>query len=249
MGMSSPIKIFCCYANKDRVLLNSLKIHLMSLQRQNLVTTWADTDISPGANWEQEISKHINTAQIILLLVSPDFLASDYCYSKEMAQALERDKRGDACVIPIILRPVYWQETPFHKLQALPKNAKPLKKWSNIDDGFLSVVEGIRLAIKNLPQQPSVNTSPQPTTNRTAMQPKPSIPQQPSISTFSVPAADQLIQRPTLSTPQQPLANAFSPLPTNSSHTQQQPISYVKKANVTNLSGRTPLSGEKVRRA
>lgn len=224
MGMSSPIKIFCCYANKDRVLLNSLKIHLVSLQRQNLVTTWADTDISPGANWEQEISKHINTAQIILLLVSRDFLASDYCYSKEMAQALERDKRGDACVIPIILRPVYWQETPFHKLQALPKNAKPLKKWSNIDDGFLSVVEGIRLAIKNLPQQPS-------------------------ISTFSVPAADQLIQRPTLSTPQQPLANAFSPLPTNSSHTQQQPISYVKKANVTNLSGRTPLSGEKVRRA
>ena len=230
--MSSPAKIFCCYAHEDQALLKRLKIHLISLQRQDLITTWTDTDISPGANWEQEITKHINTARIILLLVSPDFIASDYCYSNEMAQALERDKRGDAHVIPIILRPVYWEKAPFHKLQALPKNAKPLTKWSNIDDGFLSIVEGILLAIKNLPQQPS------------PIQPRPSAPQQPpSVSTFSVPSANQFMQRAIPPAPQQPSTNV-SPLPTANqtpiqprlSAPQQPSISHVKKVNVSNIS-------------
>src|SRR5437868_394570 len=118
--MASPLEIFCCYARKDQQFLNDLKDHLMSLERQGLITVWADTDINAGSEWEKEIEKHLNTAQIILLLVSPAFMNSDYCYSKEMKQALERHKQGEARVIPIILRPVYWQGVLGH-LQALPK--------------------------------------------------------------------------------------------------------------------------------
>src|SRR6266487_1759942 len=101
-----PVKIFCCYARKDQQIMNELRKHLIPLQRQELITLWADIDIDAGEEWEKVIDQHLNTAQIILLLISPDFMASEYCYSKEMMRALERHKRGEARVIPILLRPV-----------------------------------------------------------------------------------------------------------------------------------------------
>src|SRR5205823_9597857 len=116
----ASIEVFCCYAHKDQSLLNELKTHLIPLQRYGLIHIWNDTDISPGTEWEEEINKHLNSAQIILLLVSPNFMASDYCYSKEMNQAMERHKRGEAQVIPIILRHIYWQRALFGQLQVLP---------------------------------------------------------------------------------------------------------------------------------
>ena len=112
-----PVEVFCCYARKDQALLNDLKTHLSPLQRQNLIRIWNDTDITPGSNYETEINKHLNTAQIILLLVSSSFVASEYCYSIEMQRAIERHNRGEARVIPIILYPVHWQYTPIGKLQ------------------------------------------------------------------------------------------------------------------------------------
>ena len=145
-----PVKIFFCYAHEDEPLLNKLKTHLKPLQRIGLIDVWYDRDISPGTEWEEEIKKHLNEANIILLLVSSDFMNSDYCYGKEMQRALERDKRGEASVIPIILRPVYWQEAPFGKLQALPKDARPVKSWPDQDEAFFNVAEGIRTAIQKL---------------------------------------------------------------------------------------------------
>src|ERR1700694_5312422 len=126
MRMASPLEVFCCYARKDQSLLNELKIHLTSLQQQGFIALWSDIDIDPGAAWEEEIKKHLNTAQIILLLISPDFMASDYCYSIEMRRALERHERGEAHVIPILLRPTIWKGAPFDKIQVLPTNAKPV---------------------------------------------------------------------------------------------------------------------------
>src|SRR6266849_6380920 len=108
-----PVKIFFCYAHEDEVLLNKLKEHLRPLQRQGLIDIWYDRDIKAGTEWGQEISKHLNEAQIILLLISPDFMNSDYCYGKEMKRAIERHDREEACVIPVILRPVHWQGAPF----------------------------------------------------------------------------------------------------------------------------------------
>jgi Flp pilus assembly protein TadD len=139
------INIFFCYAHEDEPLLNKLKSHLRPLQRQGLIDVWRDRDISAGSEWEQEINQHLNSAQIILLLVSPDFMDSDYCYSIEMKRAIERHERGEALVIPVILRHVYWQGAPFGRLQALPKDGKPVMSahWHNLDEAFLNIVEGI----------------------------------------------------------------------------------------------------------
>lgn len=154
----SSIEVFCCYAHKDAPLLESLKAHLTLLQRQGLISLWADTNISPGSEWEKEVAKHLNTAHIILLLVSSDFMASEYCYSKEMMRAIARHDQGEARVIPIIARPVFWQGAPFARLQALPTGAKPVisPSWHSLDEALLDVVKGIGEAIKSLQNIPSM---------------------------------------------------------------------------------------------
>ena len=96
-----------------------------------------------GTDWSQIISEHLFTVDIILLLLSPDFLASNYCYSVEMGEALERHKHGDTRVIPIIIRPTFWVNAPFGKLQALPQNAKPVTSWLDSDEAFANIVGGI----------------------------------------------------------------------------------------------------------
>jgi len=101
------VSLFFCYAHEDEELLNKLKRHLWPLQRQELIAVWHDRDISAGTEWEHEISQHLNSAHIILLLVSPNFMYSEYCYGVEMKRAIERHQRGEARVIPIIVRPVY----------------------------------------------------------------------------------------------------------------------------------------------
>ena len=147
------VSIFFCYAHEDEALLNKLKSHLRPLQRQGLIDVWHDRNISAGTEWEQEITKHLNEAKIILLLVSSDFMDSDYCYSIEMKRALERHQRGEARVIPIIVRPVYWQGI-LGKLQALPTDAKPVRSWSDVDEAFFDVTEGIRQVVVQLGTKP-----------------------------------------------------------------------------------------------
>ena len=140
-----PVKIFCSYAHEDEPLLKKLKSHLFPLQRKGLVDVWYDREISAGSDWEKQIKEQLNTAHVILLMVSPDFMASDYCYGIEMQQAIERHERGEAHVIPIILRPVYWQDV-LGKLQALPTDAIPVVSsgWLYQDEAFYNVTEGIR---------------------------------------------------------------------------------------------------------
>ncbi len=135
---------------QDEALLNKLKTHLRPLQRQGLIDVWYDREISAGTEWEQEIKQHLNTAQIILLLVSPDFMDSDYCYGIEMTRAIERHKSGEARVIPIILRWAIWKETPIGKLQGLPTDASPITsgKWHDQDEAFYDVAKGIREAVE-----------------------------------------------------------------------------------------------------
>src|SRR6266487_4121445 len=113
-----PIKIFFCYAHEDEGLLKNLKRHLRPLEREGLINIWHDRDINAGTEWRLEIDTHLSTSDIILLLVSSNFMHSDYCYSIEMHQALERHKSSKSHVLPIILRPVDWKETPIGELQA-----------------------------------------------------------------------------------------------------------------------------------
>ncbi len=153
-----PVKVFFCYAHEDEYLLEKLKTQLKPLLRQGLIDVWYDRDISAGAEWEQEIRRHLNTADIILLLVSPDFMDSEYCYSTEMKGAIERHERGEARVIPIILRPVYWQGV-LSKLQALPKDARPVvsQYWHSLDDAFFDIAENIRKVVEKSTSQPAIS--------------------------------------------------------------------------------------------
>ncbi len=144
-----PVKIFFCYAHEDEQLLNKLKNHLFPLKRAGLIDIWHDRDISAGTDWEQQIKSHLNEAQIILLLVSPDFMFSDYCYGIEMQRALERHNLGEARVVPIILRYCSWQDV-LGKLQALPTDARPIKSWPDLDEALYNVTEGIRKVIQEI---------------------------------------------------------------------------------------------------
>jgi hypothetical protein len=144
------IKLFYCYARADKGLRDELDMHLSSLKRQGLITTWYDREISPGTDWEREIDTHLSTAHIVLLLVSPPFMASEYCYGIEMKRALERHEAGTARVIPIILRPVYWEDAPFSNLQVLPKDALPVTRWPDRDDALLDIARNIHKAVKEL---------------------------------------------------------------------------------------------------
>lgn len=144
------IEVFISYAHEDQAFLNELEKHLATLERQNIIASWYDGDITPGEEWKSKIMERLNSAQIILLLVSADFINSDFCYSIEMNQALARQDDDQTRVIPIILRPVDWQGTPFAKLQALPTRGKPVTRWPTHDDAFLDVVQGIRKAIDDL---------------------------------------------------------------------------------------------------
>ena len=152
-----PVKIFFCYAHEDEVLLEELKKHLRPLQRQKLIDVWYDRDIRAGSEWETEISQRLYAANIILLLVSPDFMDSDYCYGIEMKRAIERHERKEAHVIPVILRPIYWQGV-LGMLQALPKDATPVlhHTWHTLDHAFHDVAEGIRKIVEEL--TPQLNT-------------------------------------------------------------------------------------------
>jgi tetratricopeptide (TPR) repeat protein len=137
-------KIFYCYAHEDKALRDELELHLGVLKRLGLITTWYDREILPGVEWAREIDTHLNTSDIVLLLVSPNFISSDYCYCIEMHQAIERHKSGETVVIPIILRPVTWEETPIGELQALPSDKKPITRWPDRDEAFYDVVKGVR---------------------------------------------------------------------------------------------------------
>ena len=109
---STPVEVFYSYAHEDEALCNELEKHLSLLQRQRLITAWHDRHILPGTDWAQAIDEHLERASVILLLISADFLASDYCYGIEMQRALERHQANEARVIPILLRPVDLERGP-----------------------------------------------------------------------------------------------------------------------------------------
>ncbi len=153
----NPIEIFLSYSHQDETLMQELVKHLSTLQRQGTIRAWHEQEITAGSERAEQIARHLESAGIILLLISSDFLASDYRYSVELTRAMERHNAKQARVIPVILRPVDWKGAPFSKLKALPANGLPITKWTNQDDGFLNVVEGIRKAIDH-PQDDDIDS-------------------------------------------------------------------------------------------
>ena len=149
------LRLFYSYSHKDEELRDELETHLKIMQRQGLIQFWHDRRITAGSEWKGEIDENLERADIILLLVSADFIASDYCYDIEMKRALERHDNKDARVIPVIIRDVNWTNAPFSKLEMLPKDGKAVttwgpdknardRAWRNVSEGIEKVIEEMR---------------------------------------------------------------------------------------------------------
>ncbi len=148
--------------------MHRVRRQLIIFDRLGLIAKWYDRKIRPGSEWKGEIDHHLRHAGVILLLVSPDFFASDYCYDVEMEQAIRQHEAGDSVVVPIILRPCPWQQAPFAHIQALPKDGRSITEWPNRDsacknvaDNIMTVVNALeakRKAPKNTPKKPPTKT-------------------------------------------------------------------------------------------
>jgi DNA-binding response OmpR family regulator len=147
---SRALKVFFSYSHRDEKLRDRLDAHLSALKHMDLIHSWHDRKITAGSDFKEAIDRYLDSADLVLLLISPDFLNSEYCYSKEMKRALERHASGQARVVPVILRPVDWEKAPFAHLQAVPKDGRPITRWPNRDEGFLDAAKGIRRAAEEL---------------------------------------------------------------------------------------------------
>lgn len=147
---SKALSLFISYSHADEGVKTELIKHLEPLKKLSLIETWHDRKLKPGDEWEKVISKELEKADIILLLVSIDFINSKYCYDIELDKALERHEQKTAVVIPIIVRNCLWQFTPFAKIQALPKDAKAITSWPDKDEAMTHVVDGVRLIAEQI---------------------------------------------------------------------------------------------------
>jgi len=152
MPEARSVRVFISYAHLDDALRERLRAHLSPLEREGLVQTWDDREILAGDEWADEIDERLNQADVILLLVTADFIKSEYCYGKELERALERnaDKADRAIVIPVILRKCDWESTKLSRLQALPRGAHPISDWKTEDDYYTAVAKGLRSRIRKV---------------------------------------------------------------------------------------------------
>jgi hypothetical protein len=164
MVIAKPLRLFFSYAHRDERWRDELQAHLSVLQHAGVITPWHDRNVTAGREWESQIDANLESAQVILLLVSAAFLASAYCTSREMRRAIERHLAGEARVIPIIVREVDWHDMPIAEdmklgdLQALPKDEKAVTNWSNRDRAWSNVSRGIRDAVDELVSGVALNS-------------------------------------------------------------------------------------------
>lgn len=146
--------VFTAYAHSDEALRDELETHLAMLKREGKIAVFHDRRILPGQDWRGVLDERLLSADIVMLLISPDFLASDYCFGVEMATALEMQQQGRAVVVPVVARPCDWKHPPLSGLQAVPTDAHPITSWGNRDEAFLNAVLGIRALLDTLAPKP-----------------------------------------------------------------------------------------------
>ena len=118
--------------------------HLVPLRRLGLVSDWHDGELKPGDTWDKEISRNLERARIVILVISIDFINSEYCYDRELSNAMDRHAKGKTIVVPVIARDCLWKALPFGQLQALPRAGKAIATWEDRDAALAEVAEGIR---------------------------------------------------------------------------------------------------------
>ncbi len=147
---TQPARLFISYSHRNEDMRDTLGVHLKLLQRQEWIVAWHDRRIIPGMNWAREIDTNLASSDIVLLLVSADFIASDYCWNVELKTALRLHNNSKSVVIPIFLRPCDLEDAPFMHIQGLPGNGKPISTWNDPDEAWKNVAEGIRESVENL---------------------------------------------------------------------------------------------------
>ncbi len=153
------ISLVFSYSHVDEELRNELEKHLSPLKRMGKITTWHDRRIDPGQEFEHQIDHYFSEADIILLLISSDFIGSDYCYQVEMTNAMERHKRGEVVVIPVILRECAWHQLPFGSIMAATIDGKPIIKFASHDEGYVQVVDAVSRAIASMEAKKSLQSA------------------------------------------------------------------------------------------
>ena len=148
--INQAAKLFYSYSHKDEELRKKFEAHMSSLKRTGYIQDWHDRKILPGQSWEEVITNKIEESDIIVFLVSSDFLSSDYCYNKEVLRAIERHNRKECIVVPVIIRECDWEGTPFESIQGLPTDMRPVvsRHWHNIDEAYANVARGLKKIIK-----------------------------------------------------------------------------------------------------
>lgn len=139
---------FISYSHQDNSMLDLLHKHLTQLQRDNVIKTWTDKDIMAGGKLDQNISSALKSANLFIAILSPDYIASNYCYEKEFQSALAMQEEG-MIIIPIIVEPCDWLSTPFKDFKALPTDGKAVSTWENKNTAFLDIVQNIRKLVSS----------------------------------------------------------------------------------------------------
>jgi hypothetical protein len=142
-----PASVFFSYAREDEELFRKLRDHLGGLRAGGYIKDWSDGQIVPGHEWEPEIMRRLDDADIILLLITSGFLGSEFINKIELVRALERHRCGDVIVIPVVLKPADWQSTALQGLQALPKDGKAVTAWPDPDTAYVNIAHGLRSAV------------------------------------------------------------------------------------------------------
>lgn len=150
-------KIFFSYSHDDEALRDQLEKHLASLKHEGTIESWHDRRILPGEDLGAAINSQINSADVVLLLVSASFLSSHYCYSIEMQRALDRQALGECKVVPVILRACDWSHSPIGQLLAVPRDGKPITSWANPDEAYTDVVKQIRTLVQQISSRPETS--------------------------------------------------------------------------------------------
>lgn len=158
-GSNNTIEVFFSYADsdKDKDMLTELLKQMSILKRLNYITDWYEGMLTPTAGEEpdEQVMQHLNSARIIVLLISPDYMYSEKLNTVHVERAMERHRSGEATVIPVLLRSIdNWKEAPFGKLLTIPRNGKPISKWQDRDEAFAEVAKEIRTVVTNLRGQP-----------------------------------------------------------------------------------------------
>ncbi|MBX2926728.1 MAG: leucine-rich repeat domain-containing protein [Saprospiraceae bacterium] len=147
--------LFISYSHTDTSFRQALEIHLGALRRLGKIISWSDGQLLPGQDWNEAILRNLRSADIVILLVSPEFLDSDYIWRVEIAEAMQRQAEGKCRVIPILLRPCDWKDMAFARLELLPKDPRnarprPVSLWTDRDEAYTIAVQGIKKALKEL---------------------------------------------------------------------------------------------------